>query len=415
MIKFCKRCVYSELHPLGLTLDEDGICSGCRIHEEKYSIDWDERILALKRIVNQYKSKNLRNYDCVIPVTGAGDSFFIVHVVKNVLGMNPLLVNYNSQFNTAVGVKNLSILKTKLNCDLLIKTVNPISVKKVSRKTLREFGSMYWHVQAGKTAYPVQVACQYKIPLVIWGAHQGIDQVGMYSHLDEVEMSAMYRAQHDLMGIQANDLIDEFEGINSRDVSGFQYPDKQEISAVGVRGIYLNNYLKWDSKIQHEQMLKSYQYETSIQTRTFDTYNHPDCWNYSDLHDYIKYIKHGFGKVVDHACREIRLNRLSRKKAIKLIEKYNHKEPRNSQLYFEWLGINPEGFTYVLNQHRSTQFWDKKDLIKWNDKSNYHHLLSKSPSEPNFTAKKNRLRFVKTSNQSHVDSESGYLIIGKGI
>jgi hypothetical protein len=297
----------------------------------------------------------------------------------------------------------------------LIKTVNPETVKKISRKTLREFASIYWHVEAGKTAYPVQVACQYKIPLIIWGAHQGIDQVGMFSHLDEVEMTEMYRAQHDLMGKQPKDLVDTFESIYTKDITGFEYPDKQEISSVGVRGIYLNNYFMWDSKLQHEKMLKIYQYETSVQTRTFDTYNHPDCWNYSDLHDYIKYIKHGFGKVVDHACREIRLERLSRKKAIKLIEKYNHNEPRNSQLYFEWLGINPEGFTYILNQHRNSEFWEKKDLIDWSDNSSYHKLLSNSPSEPNFGVKNKRLHFVKTRNKSHVDSDSGYILIGKGI
>ena len=34
-IQFCKRCLYSTDHPLGLTINNDGICSGCEIHEEK--------------------------------------------------------------------------------------------------------------------------------------------------------------------------------------------------------------------------------------------------------------------------------------------------------------------------------------------------------------------------------------------
>jgi N-acetyl sugar amidotransferase len=415
MIRFCKRCVYSELHPLGITLDKDGICSGCRVHEEKYVIDWHERKSRLTNIVNEYKSKDLKNYDCIVPVTGAGDSFYIVHVVKNIMGLNPLLVHYNSQFNTAIGIKNLSLIRTLFDCDLLIKTVNPDVVKKISRKTLREFASIYWHVEAGKTSYPVQVACQYKIPLIIWGAHQGVDQVGMFSHLDEVEMTEMYRAQHDLMGVQSKDLINLFEDIDPRDVTGFSYPDKYEIANVGVRGIYLNNFFKWDSKLQHEQMIKIYGYETSLQTRTFDTYNHSDCWNYSDLHDYIKYIKHGFGKVVDHASREIRLGRLSRKNAIRLVKKYNHKLPKNSQTYFDWLGIRPEGFEYILNQFRSTEFWDKSDLINWASNSNYYTKLSESKGEEIFSLKKKKLQFIKTKNKDHLDSESGYTLIGKGI
>ena len=35
LTKFCQRCLYGDDHPLGLIIDESGICSGCRIHEEK--------------------------------------------------------------------------------------------------------------------------------------------------------------------------------------------------------------------------------------------------------------------------------------------------------------------------------------------------------------------------------------------
>ena len=44
------------------------------------------------------------------------------------------------------------------------------------------------------------------IPLIIWGAHQGVDQTGMFSHLDEVEMTK-YRKEHDLFGYEAEDLL----------------------------------------------------------------------------------------------------------------------------------------------------------------------------------------------------------------
>ena len=88
--KTCKRCLYDSNHPLGLMIDDEGICSGCRIHEEKDSIDWDERWNKLVELVKPYKSKDSRNYDCIVPVTGSGDSFYILHNVKNKLGLNPL-------------------------------------------------------------------------------------------------------------------------------------------------------------------------------------------------------------------------------------------------------------------------------------------------------------------------------------
>ena len=54
-----------------------------------------------------------------MPVTGANDSHFIVHIVKNILGMNPLLVNYNKYFNTPIGISNLANLRLKFDLDIL--------------------------------------------------------------------------------------------------------------------------------------------------------------------------------------------------------------------------------------------------------------------------------------------------------
>ena len=51
-IQFCQRCLYASTHPLGLTIDDEGICSGCRIHEEKDRLDWDARWRLLEQIVD---------------------------------------------------------------------------------------------------------------------------------------------------------------------------------------------------------------------------------------------------------------------------------------------------------------------------------------------------------------------------
>ena len=70
----CVRCLYSIYHPLGLVLDEVGVCSGCRIHEEKDTFDWSTRWAKLEGIVAPYKVKSGRTYDCIVPVTGGNDS-----------------------------------------------------------------------------------------------------------------------------------------------------------------------------------------------------------------------------------------------------------------------------------------------------------------------------------------------------
>jgi hypothetical protein len=283
-------------------------------------------------------------------------------------------------------------------------------VKKITRASMRKMGSIYWHCLAGQTVYPVQVAVKFKIPLIIWGAHQGIDQVGMFSHLDEVEMTRKYRKEHDLMGFEAEDLIDDFDGISLEDITQFLYPDDKEIERVGVRGIYLNNYIRWDSRTQHEAMIRSYGYETAPLTRTFDRYNDVDCWNYTDIHDYIKLIKHGYGKVLDHAVREIRLKQLDRKKAIELVREYMFKAPANLGLFLNWLGITENAFNYIMDQHRNPLFWKRNENWEWEYLG--AELLLDKPD--NLVPVKEYTDFTLTEQGQSTDPKHQYILIGKG-
>jgi N-acetyl sugar amidotransferase len=356
---YCKRCLYPSNHPLNITFDENGVCSGCRVHEEKDSLDWTERLLKLKKILNSYKTKSNNLYDCVIPVSGARDSYFIVHTIKKEFGLNPLLVSYNRHYNTKIGLSNLAYLRTIMDCDILTLTIKPEIVKAITKETLKRRASMHWHTLAGQSVLPVKVAVGYKIPLIIWGVHQGCDQVGMFSHKDEVEMTRKYRYEHDLMQLEAEDLIGP--NLTEEQLHPYIYPDDKEIERVGVRGIYLSNYIRWDSKNQHEKMLKLYGYQVAKLQRTFDNYNDVDCLHYAGLHDYIKYLKFGYGKVTDHACREIRLKRLSRENAIKLVEKYEQIIPDDIDMFCKFIGISDNELMTYINNHRDARVW-KKDL-----------------------------------------------------
>ena len=65
------------------------------------------------------------------------------------------------------------------------------------------------------------MAVNYGIPLIIWGAHQGIEQVGMFSHNHEIEMTRRYRHDHDLFSIEAEDLLKISNNLNEEDILNF--------------------------------------------------------------------------------------------------------------------------------------------------------------------------------------------------
>jgi len=366
-MKICKNCLYTENHALNIVFDKHGVCSGCRVHEEKDILDWPHREKKLLTLLDYYRGKSKKNYDCIVPISGGKDSYFIIDLVKNKYKMNPLLVSYNKQYNTKTGIRNLQYLKTIFKCDCIESTTNPFLSKKITRYTLDKFGSIYWHNHLGTTTFPVQVAVNLKIPLIIWGVHQGVDQVGMFSHTDEVEMTRKYRKEHDLMGYEAEDIISEKNGIFERDMVKHFYPSNKDIEKIGVRGIYLSNYLRWDSKLQHESMIKKYNYETKVQTRTFNSYDNVDCFMYSDLHDYIKYIKHGYSKITDHISREIRLKHISRELGAGIVKYYEAIQPKHTPKFLEWSELSEENFSKMLIKFTKHPF-NKKE--KNNQSSN---------------------------------------------
>lgn len=400
----CTRCLYTVDHPLGLTLDDEGICSGCRIHEEKDQLDWSARWQRLEGLVQPYRVNSGATYDCIVPVTGGNDSYYIVHLVKERLGLNPLLVTYNKYFNTPLGIWNLANLRIRFDCDILVQNVNPFSVKNITRTTLRQLGSIYWPCLAGQTVFPVQTAVRYGIPLIIWGAHQGLEQVGMFSHEHEVEMTRRYRKDHDLMGHEADDLLSIFDTLSEDDIWQYRYPEDADLQRVGVRGIYLGNYVRWDPKAQHEQMMSSHGYRTARFARTFDSYDHVDCYNFMGLHDQIKFYKHGYGKVTDHASREIRHGRLNRTEALALVTHYSARPAPHIELFCNWLGIDQKAFQFILDQHRNPRYW------RQNEPGHWVFLGTGATPDPTLPT----TATFKATHHLDLDQPSGYITVGKG-
>ena len=126
--------------------------------------------------------------------------------------------------------------------------------------------------------------------------------------------------------------------ISRRDIQPFIYPYDNELEAVGVRGLYLSNFIRWDRK-SNEKMIKIYRYETEEQQRTFNTYEDVHCMHSAGIHDYIKFLKLGYSKVHDHATREIRLQRMTRSDGIKMVKKYMYKKPKDIKIFSEWIEL----------------------------------------------------------------------------
>lgn len=411
-MQYCKRCAYPENHPLGLVFDDEGICSGCQVHDEKNGeIDWDERFDELKGLLAEYEGKSPSGYDCIIPVNGNGDSHFVVHTMKK-LGLNPLLVTYNIQFNTKIGIRNLANLLTKLDCDHLQYTTNPSLVKKVTWHAMQDFGDMYWHCLAGEQTFPVQVATKMKIPLIIWGVNGWLDQVGMFSHWDLVEMSKKVRKEHALRKWDEEKFISKNPEITPKLMQAFTYPSDTQLEKSRVRGIYLGNFVRWDAQAQTEEMIKLYNYETALQERTFNKYESIYCHHNAGTHDYIKFLKYGYGKVSDHAARDTRLQRLTYEEAIALTIEYQTKKPKDLKLFLNWLDITEEELYASIEPFRDPKAWTKFDG-KWTLISNTADLIQADGIDEARLNPIHSQPYIQTDNKEPSKEDTTYLLTGR--
>jgi hypothetical protein len=156
-----------------------------------------------------------------------------------------------------------------------------------------------------------------------------------------------------------------FDNLREEDIWQYRYPADADLAAVGVVGIYLGNYVRWDPKAQNEAMIRTHDFHTGNRSRTFDTYEHVDCFNYLDLHDVLKLHKHGYSKVTDHACREIRHGRMTRAQGQDVVRLYEQRPVEHADLFRQWLGVSESGLQFLLDQQRNPGYWNQVDSKSW--------------------------------------------------
>jgi len=326
-MKYCKKCLYPDTKPQ-LVFNDDGICSACTNRKTKESIDWDKKREEFVKILDKYSSKDSSNYDCIIPVSGGKDSTYQTYVMKEEFGLNPLVVNFHPLDQTNIGKKNLENLK-KIGVDCIEFSPNPNVYQKLARFGLSELGDFQWPEHIGIFTVPVQIAVKYKIPLIIWGENPQFE----YGQPTDINKDTILdREWNEKNGGYFLDKIKPEHmtkyGFEVKDLKPYLYPSDDEIKKVGVTGVFLGTYIKWDIFKQLE-FVKTLGFSENDEIRegTYDRWENLDVY-FSVFHDYFKFIKYGFGRTTDHVSIEIRYGKMTREKGIELIKKHEGKIPQ---------------------------------------------------------------------------------------
>lgn len=339
-----------------LAFDGKGVCSVCRQIEFKQTeIDWNAKREEFQRIVDQSRGKH--DYDCIVPFSGGKDSTFTLWYLVKKMNLKPLVVRFDHGFMRPTLIENNLRTFRTLGCDVLNFTPNWQVVRKLMFESLRRRGDFCWHCHTGIFAYPMWIALEKKVPLVIWG-EPSAEYSSFYSYDEDEEVDERRFNSFINLGINAEDMlgmVDNTVGdypVTARDLKPYSYPPLTELRSLKLRSICLGSYIPWDVKEQVALIKEELGWQGDEVEGVPPEYDYEkiECFM-QGMRDYIKYLKRGFGRTTHLASIDIRNGRLTREEGELLVKQYDGKRPNSIEIFLKYLGMTEKEFMEIVRPH----------------------------------------------------------------
>ena len=345
-MKRCVKCVMPDTRP-GIKFDKNGVCCACLTHEQKDKIDWHKREQELINLCEEHKRSN--DYDCIIAISGGKDSHFQTYVMKERMGMNPLLVSVEDNFPmTEAGKHNIKNISEEFGCNIISLKPNIQLQKKLMRKMFEEKGQPTWYIDRLIYTFPIHIAKKFAIPLVVYGENISYE----YGGADAVET---YSAKTQVKNAVAENFFVKEDPLTI-------YPNDSDLEP-----IYLSYFVPWDSvynmKVATARGFKSLDGEWE-RTHHIENFDQIDSRAYL-VHPWMKYPKFGHASATDIASRFTRYGLLTREEAMKLVEEKDHNlDQRCVEDFCEFLGYPEKAFWAIVDKFYNPKLFEK-DGKKW--------------------------------------------------
>ena len=362
-LKRCIKCTLPETHET-ITFSNEGLCSVCQNAALKKEVDWDERNLILRKLLEKNRDIDA-DYDCIIPFSGGKDSTFTLYYVVKELKLKPLVVSFDHGFYRPNLIANREKVLTKLGVDFLLFRPNWLLVKELMLKSFLDKGDFCWHCHTGIASYPHWVAVEKNIPLLIWGEssseYTNYFDVNDFHSIDEVSYNRISN-----LGISGEDMFYRLKGeFQKRDFKAFTFPPLDSLKKIGYKSFPLGNYLKWDTRKQVEIIKKELGWQGDQVEGVPPQYEYEkiEC-AMQGVRDYIKYIKRGYARTTHLTSIDIRNDSgLDRETAMKLISEFEGKRPASLDKFLEYVGLSEIDFLEIAQGH-NVDPWDGKVFLQ---------------------------------------------------
>ncbi len=179
-----------------IKFNADGICDHCQNFENNILPNWyaDKKGFSeLEKVANKIKHEGIgKDFDCIIGISGGLDSSYTAYIVKEVMGLRPLLFHVDAGWNTNQAVSNIKKLVDGLGIELYTEVINWKEMQDLQVSFLKSqtpdqdipqdtafFSALYRFARQNKIKY-VLTGGNYSTECCRepdeWGAFPGIDK-----------------------------------------------------------------------------------------------------------------------------------------------------------------------------------------------------------------------------------------------
>ncbi len=356
-MKYCTKCVMPSTRP-GITFNEEGVCSACQAYERRKTIDWDKRWKELEAICDKYRGMNGEGPDCAIAVSGGKDSHYQVHLMKNVMHMNPILFSVEDNFPmTEAGSHNIKNISEEFGCSIISIKPDRKAQKKLMRYMFENYGKPTWYIDRLIYTYPLIMANKFNTPLLVYGENVSYEYGG-------ADAKETYSAKEQLSNGVAAD-VDELElikgaGVTAQDLYLTRAPKKEELEKLDP--IYISYFTQWNSFNNYEYAIKHGFHDLTHEwrrTQHIEDFDQIDSRAYL-VHPWLKYPKFGHATTTDYASRMIRYGMLTRQEAIALVKEHDGKlDPLCVRDFCEFCGYTETEFWNIVDNLYNVDIFEK--------------------------------------------------------
>jgi N-acetyl sugar amidotransferase len=354
-VNFCRRCLMPDTRPR-IVFDAEGVCNACRTAEEKESIDWAARRAEFIDYIERYRARD-GAYDCIVPWSGGKDSSAIAHKLKFEFGLNPLLVTFSPLIPNSVGAHNREEM-LKLGFDHLMVRPNQRVSRHLARRFFRERGNPKVHWDAGVNAVPLQVAVNYRIPLVFYAEHGESEYGGRVLSEEHRKIRDFTEVIEHQIGDEPRNWVDDVA--DAKSLAPYIYPDTEKVDKVGVKAFYFAYFFRWSMYENYHYIRDKIDFRLAENGRIDGTFTNFDSLDdkIDDVYYYMQFIKFGFGRAIRDACRMIHNKHLTRDEALQLALKYDGEYPGTYLAEaLDYLGLDETRFQEIVDLHRNDEIW----------------------------------------------------------